>query len=155
RFARAHHEDARLHRRHPPRKRHRLQSGPRARHLVSPRATHDRDDRRRRTQNTIHEGRRPHPDRHARRRRPLDLRPDRPTRGGRMKLYGSWSSSSTWRVRIALHLKKVAHENISVHLVRDAQFAEEFKKKNPSSEVPLLEIAEGKYLSQSTAILVY
>ena len=36
-----------------------------------------------------------------------------------MTLYGYWRSSSSWRVRIALHYKGLDFENVPVHLVRE------------------------------------
>ena len=33
-----------------------------------------------------------------------------------MKLYGYWRSTAAYRVRIALHMKNIAFDSISVHL---------------------------------------
>lgn len=77
-----------------------------------------------------------------------------------MKLYGYWRSSSAWRVRIALGLKRIAFENVPVHLVRGGgeQFSPEFAAKNPFSQVPVLEFElDGRVvrLTQSVAIIEY
>jgi maleylpyruvate isomerase len=77
-----------------------------------------------------------------------------------VKLYSYWRSSSAWRVRIALNLKDLAYEYVSVHLLRDggAQNTAEYREKNPLRTVPLLEWEEnGKVqrLSQSMAIIAY
>ncbi len=75
-----------------------------------------------------------------------------------MKLYSLWRSSSAWRVRIALNLKGLAYDYVSVDLVGKAQFTDDFKKRNAMSQVPVLEWEEGgqvKRLSQSLAIIDY
>ena len=75
-----------------------------------------------------------------------------------LRLYGYWRSSSSWRVRIALELKKLAYENIPVHLVRAGgeQHQDEYQARNPMRQVPLLEWEEAgqpRRLSQSLAII--
>ncbi|NVJ68248.1 MAG: maleylacetoacetate isomerase [Gammaproteobacteria bacterium] len=73
-----------------------------------------------------------------------------------LKLYGYWRSTAAYRVRIALNLKRLAYQNISVHLVKDGgeQHKPEYLEKNPQGLVPLLD-DNGKLLSQSMAICEY
>jgi maleylacetoacetate isomerase len=71
-----------------------------------------------------------------------------------MKLYGYFRSSATYRVRIALNLKKLPYEAVPVHLVSGAQLTPEFQRLNPQSLVPVLE-DEGQLLTQSLAIIEY
>lgn len=72
-------------------------------------------------------------------------------------LHSYWRSSSAWRVRIALHLKGLPFTTKAVHLTKDGgeQFSEEFKQLNPFGQVPVLEIGNGRAISQSLAILEY
>ncbi len=73
-----------------------------------------------------------------------------------MKLYGYWRSSAAYRVRIALNLKQLECEHISVHLVKDGgqQHSEDYAKLNPNELVPTL--VDGDFsLNQSMAILEY
>jgi maleylacetoacetate isomerase len=73
-----------------------------------------------------------------------------------IKLYGYWRSTAAYRVRIALHLKALAFENISVHLVKNGgeQHSNEYRSMNPQGLVPYL--VDGDFeLSQSCAILEY
>lgn len=73
-----------------------------------------------------------------------------------MKLFAYWRSSASYRVRIALNLKNIPHEIVSLNIVGEGgqQFAPEYKALNPQARVPLL--VDGDYtLNQSLAILDY
>lgn len=72
-----------------------------------------------------------------------------------MKLYGFWRSLATCRVRIALNLKKIAYEEVSIDLLRGEQHAQAYKALNPQSVVPSLVIDDDAPLFQSMAILEY
>ncbi|QLE87840.1 maleylacetoacetate isomerase [Shewanella sp. Scap07] len=78
-----------------------------------------------------------------------------------MKLYGYWRSSAAYRVRIALNLKQLEAELISVHLVKGGgqQHAADYAKLNPQELVPTLvtDDASGDefVLTQSMAIIDY
>ena len=73
-----------------------------------------------------------------------------------MKLYGYWRSTAAYRVRIALGLKQLACEQISVHLVKDGgeQLKPEYVALNPSKLVPTLVDGDVE-LNQSVAIMEY
>ena len=73
-----------------------------------------------------------------------------------MKLYGYWRSTAAYRVRIALHLKEITFESISVHLVKNGgeQHANDYSELNPTHLVPTL--VDGDFsLNQSLAIIDY
>ncbi|MGL6122874.1 MAG: maleylacetoacetate isomerase [Shewanella sp.] len=77
-----------------------------------------------------------------------------------MKLYGYWRSSAAYRVRIALNLKGITAEQLSVHLVRDGgeQHKAAYRALNPLELVPTLVVddeRDGDALSQSLAIIEY
>jgi maleylacetoacetate isomerase len=72
-----------------------------------------------------------------------------------MKLFGFWRSLATFRVRIALNLKSVPYEEISVDLLKGNQFDAAYRKVNPQSVVPALDDGEGPALFESLAILEY
>ena len=74
-----------------------------------------------------------------------------------MKLYDYFRSSAAYRVRIALHLKGVSVEQISVHLVKDGGQHRQslYRAKNPQGLVPALELDDGTILTQSLAIIDY
>ena len=71
-------------------------------------------------------------------------------------LYNYFRSSASYRVRIALHHKRLPFEYKAVHLLNNGgeQNTAEYKNLNPAGEVPTL-VHNGKALSQSMAILQY
>ncbi len=72
----------------------------------------------------------------------------------RVVLHDYWRSSASYRVRIALALKGIAYDSISIDLVAGAQRSPEHLRLNPQGLVPAIEI-DGKVLTQSLAILEY
>ena len=74
-----------------------------------------------------------------------------------MKLYSYFRSSAAYRVRIALNLKGIAYETLSIHLIKDGGHNKrpEFRAVNPQMRVPVLVTAGGKVLIQSLAIIEY
>src|SRR5438477_7650360 len=75
-------------------------------------------------------------------------------REGRVKLYTYYRSQASFRVRIALNLKGLAHDNTFLHLEKGDQFKPEYKALNPQMVVPTLIDGEVR-LFQSLAILEY
>src|SRR5207253_9820277 len=73
-----------------------------------------------------------------------------------MKLYGFWRSLATYRVRVALALKGLKAEEISIDLLKGKQMSEDYLAVNPQGVVPALIIDEGgPPLSQGLAIIDY
>src|SRR3546814_8742110 len=71
-----------------------------------------------------------------------------------MTLYGYWRSTAAYRVRIALGLKGLPYESISINLRAGEQLGETFKEINPQGFVPWLVDGEAG-LGQSLAIIEY
>lgn len=69
-----------------------------------------------------------------------------------VKLYGYWRSSAAYRLRIALNLKGVDYEQVSINLKDGEQTSEAWLNIQPQGLVPVLEV-EGQKLVQSPAIL--
>jgi maleylacetoacetate isomerase/maleylpyruvate isomerase len=72
-----------------------------------------------------------------------------------MKLYNYFRSSASFRVRIALHLKGLTWEYIPVHIARGEHRKPEYRAVSPDTLVPVLELDDGRRLSQSMAIIEY
>ena len=75
-----------------------------------------------------------------------------------MRLYHYPRSSSSWRVRIALHHKDIAVESVLVDLHADANHTAQHRQRNPIAQVPVLEWEEEgelRQLAQSLAIVLY
>ena len=74
-----------------------------------------------------------------------------------MKLYSYFRSSAAYRVRIALNLKGLSYDMVSIHLTKDGgrQHTPEFRAVNPQMRVPALELSSGDVLTQSLAIIEY
>jgi len=72
-----------------------------------------------------------------------------------MRLYGFWRSLASYRVRVALALKGIAAEQISINLLQGMQHAKEYKGINPQGVVPALIVDDGPPLFQSMAIMEY
>ena len=68
-----------------------------------------------------------------------------------MKLYTYYRSQASFRVRIAMNLKALAHEDSFLHLEKGDQFDPAYKALNPQMVVPTL-IDGGFALSESSAI---
>lgn len=69
-----------------------------------------------------------------------------------MRVFSYYRSSASYRVRIALNLKGIAHKIVPVDLANDAHLRLPFAKDNPFRGVPALELRDGIH-GQSMAII--
>ena len=72
-----------------------------------------------------------------------------------LTLYSYWRSTTSYRVRAALHLKGLAFETVSVNLLEGAQRDSAYAALNPGQGVPTLVLNDGTTLTQSLAIIDY
>jgi maleylpyruvate isomerase len=70
------------------------------------------------------------------------------------KLYGFWRSIASFRVRVALQLKNLPFEEVSVDILSGDQFDAEYDSVNTAHVVPTL-VHQGNSLFQSLAIMEY
>ncbi|MCS3728708.1 glutathione S-transferase family protein [Bradyrhizobium betae] len=71
------------------------------------------------------------------------------------KLYSMQRSGNSYKVRLALALLNVPYEAVEVDILRGESRTPDFLTKNPSGQVPLLEVGGDRYLAESNAILWY
>jgi maleylacetoacetate isomerase len=74
-----------------------------------------------------------------------------------VKLYSYFRSSAAYRARIALNLKGLGYDTISIHLTKEGGLNRkpEFRAINPLMRVPALTLDTGEVLTQSLAIIEY
>lgn len=72
-----------------------------------------------------------------------------------MRLYSFFRSSASYRVRIALALKGLAYETISVPMRDQSHRKDSYRSVNPQMRLPTLELDDGTKLIQSLAIIEY
>ena len=74
-----------------------------------------------------------------------------------MKVYTYFRSSAAYRLRIALNLKGLSGDMVSIHLQKDGgqHRKPEYRAINPQMRVPSLKLDSGEVLTQSLAIIEY
>ena len=73
-----------------------------------------------------------------------------------MKLYGFWRSLATYRVRVALALKGMHADELSIDLLKGRQLEADYRAVNPQAVVPAMVLDDGgPPLFQSMAIMEY
>jgi maleylpyruvate isomerase len=70
-----------------------------------------------------------------------------------MILHDYFRSAASWRVRIALNLKRIAVQQVAHHLRRGEQRSPDYLALNPQGLVPTLMLDDGTALIQSFAII--
>jgi len=70
-------------------------------------------------------------------------------------LYTMQRSGNSYKVRLALALLDISYRAVEIDILQGESRTPEFLAKNPNGQVPLLEVAEGRYLAESNAILWY
>ena len=72
-----------------------------------------------------------------------------------MQFYSFWRSLASFRVRIGLNLKNVAHEVVLVDIDSDQHRGADYARVNPQMALPSLVLDDGTVLTESLAILDY
>jgi glutathione S-transferase len=70
-------------------------------------------------------------------------------------LYSMQRSGNSYKVRLALAHLDVPYRLVEIDILKGESHTPDFLKKNPNGQVPLLEVAPGRYLAESNAILWY
>jgi maleylacetoacetate isomerase len=74
-----------------------------------------------------------------------------------VKIYTYFRSSAAYRVRIAVNLKGLSGDMVSIHLQKDGgqHRKPDYRAINPQMRVPALKLDSGEVLTQSIAIIEY
>jgi len=72
-----------------------------------------------------------------------------------VKIYGDIQSGNCYKIKLLCSLLGIEHEWIHVDIMAGDTSKGEFLKKNPNGKIPLLELDDGRCLSESNAILNY
>lgn len=70
-----------------------------------------------------------------------------------MKIYGDIQSGNCYKVKLLCSLLGIEHEWIHIDILAGESLTEGFLAKNPTGKIPLLELDDGRHLSESNAIL--
>jgi len=70
-------------------------------------------------------------------------------------LYTMQRSGNSYKVRLALARLGIPYKRVEVDILQGESRTPEFLGMNPSGQVPLLEVAPGRHLAESNAILWY
>jgi glutathione S-transferase len=70
-------------------------------------------------------------------------------------LYSMRQLGNSYKVRLALAQLQIPYRLVEVDILQGESRTLEFLSKNPSGRVPLLEVAPGRYIAESNAILCY
>jgi glutathione S-transferase len=70
-------------------------------------------------------------------------------------LYSMLRSGNSYKVRLALAQLRIPYRLVEIDILRGESRTPEFLAKNPSGQVPLLEVAPGRHIAESNAILWY
>lgn len=69
------------------------------------------------------------------------------------KVYGDIQSGNCYKIKLLMNLLEIDHQWIHVDILADETHTRQFEKMNPNSRIPVLDLDNGEYLSESNAIL--
>jgi glutathione S-transferase len=72
-----------------------------------------------------------------------------------VKIYGDIQSGNCYKIKLLCSLLDIEHEWIHVDILSGETLTQAFLTKNPAGKIPLLELPDGRLLSESNAILNY
>ncbi len=72
-----------------------------------------------------------------------------------MKIYGDSLSGNCYKLTLLCSILQIEHEWVHIDILAGETQNDNFLAKNPNAKIPLLELDDGNYLSESNAILNY
>lgn len=70
-----------------------------------------------------------------------------------MKIFGDSRSGNCYKIKLLAALLEIQHEWIHEDILEGGTQAPEFLNKNPNGKIPVVELADGRCLSESNAII--
>ena len=70
-----------------------------------------------------------------------------------MKIFGDSRSGNCYKIKLLAALLEIQHEWIHVDILEGGTQTPEFLNKNPNGKIPVVELADGRCLSESNAII--
>jgi len=70
-----------------------------------------------------------------------------------MKIYGDIQSGNCYKVKLVTALLGIEHEWVEIDILAKQTQSDSFLEKNPNAKIPLLELDDGRFISESNAIL--
>tara|TARA_R110001592_G_scaffold363371_2_gene685868 strand:- start:11856 stop:12461 length:606 start_codon:yes stop_codon:yes gene_type:complete len=72
-----------------------------------------------------------------------------------IKIFGDGLSGNCYKIKLLMQLLDILHDWVHVDILAGATQSDEFKRMNPNTRVPVLELPDGHFLWESNAILNY
>jgi glutathione S-transferase len=72
-----------------------------------------------------------------------------------VKIYGDVASGNCYKIKLVASLLDIKHEWVHVDIINGGASTQEFLLKNPNGKVPVLALEDGRFLSESNAIINY
>jgi glutathione S-transferase len=72
-----------------------------------------------------------------------------------VKIYADIQSGNCYKIKLLTSLLSIDHEWIHMDILANETLTEDFLKKNQNGKIPLLELDDGRFLSESNAIINY
>lgn len=72
-----------------------------------------------------------------------------------MKVYGDYYSGNCYKVALLCRHLNIAHDWVAIDILAGESHTPEFEAKNPNGKIPMLELDDGRVLTESNAILNY
>jgi glutathione S-transferase len=72
-----------------------------------------------------------------------------------MKLYDYLPSGNSYKVRLLLSYLSIPYEWVNLDIIKGETQTDGYKKINPVGQIPLLELADGRRIAESNAIIYF
>ena len=68
-------------------------------------------------------------------------------------LYSMQRSGNSYKVRLVLAQLDISYRLVEIDILKGESHTPDFLAKNPSGQIPLLEVTPGRFIAESNAIL--